>query len=81
MLCLKRLIVKPVIMAIQLNDTVSLFLTLCTKSSENITEIGRNHSQHHQKGMSDKSQNSAFQNLWQVNYEYLQICFHYIMLI
>lgn len=51
MLFLKRFIVKPVIMAIQLNDTVLLLLTLCAKSSENITEIGRNHSKHQQKGV------------------------------
>lgn len=45
-MCLKQFIVKPVIMAIQLNDTVLLFLTLCANSGEKVTEIGRNHSKH-----------------------------------
>jgi len=38
-------------MAIQLNGTVLLFPTLCAKSSENMTEIGRNHSKHQQNGV------------------------------
>lgn len=36
-------------MAIQLNYTVLLFVTLCAKSSENITEIVKNNFKHQQK--------------------------------